>query len=40
MSDSTMRDAGVEEGELAQPVLERLEVELDHGEGLRATAGR
>ncbi len=26
--------ARVEEGELAQPVLQRLEVELDHGEGL------
>ena len=29
------RDAGVEEGELAQPVLQRREVELGHGEGLR-----
>jgi hypothetical protein len=27
-------DAGVEEGELAQPVLQRLEVELHHGEGV------
>ena len=27
-------DAGIEEGELAQTVLERGEVELDHGEGL------
>ena len=27
--------AGVQEGELAQPVLQRVEVELDHGEGLR-----
>ena len=32
-------DAGIEEGELAQPVLERREIELDHGEGLGATAG-
>ena len=29
-----MRDAGIEEGELAQPVLQRREIELDHGEGL------
>ena len=29
--------AGIEEGELAQPVLERVEVELDHGEGRRST---
>ncbi len=28
-------DAGIEEGELAQPVLQRGEVELDHGEGFR-----
>jgi len=28
--------AGIEEGELAQPVLQRGEIELDHGEGLRA----
>src|SRR3546814_1780935 len=26
--------AGVQEGQLAQPVLQRREVELDHGEGL------
>ena len=26
-------DAGIEEGELAQPVLQRREIELDHGEG-------
>ena len=30
------RDAGIEEGELAQPVLQRGEIELGHGEGLRA----
>ena len=28
-------DARIEEGQFAQPVLERLEVELDHGEGRR-----
>ena len=28
-------DAGIEEGELAQPVLQRGEIELGHGEGLR-----
>ena len=31
--------AGIEEGELAQAMLERLEIELDHGEG-RRPAGR
>ena len=30
-----MLDAGIEEGEFAQAVLQRGEVELDHGEGLR-----
>src|SRR5829696_8632468 len=28
-------DAGIEKGELAQPVLQRREVELHHGEGIR-----
>ena len=32
-------DAGIEERELAQAVLQRGEVELDHREGLRSTAG-
>ena len=32
-------DAGIQERELAQAMLERREVELDHGEGLRARAG-
>ncbi len=31
-------DAGIEEGELAQPMLQRREIELEHGEGLRSTA--
>ena len=30
-----MRHAGIEEGEFAQPMLQRREVELGHGEGLR-----
>ena len=29
-----MRDAGIQERELAQAVLQRREIELDHGEGL------
>ena len=27
-------DAGIQEGEFAQPMLERREIEFDHGEGL------
>ncbi len=30
--------AGIEEGEFAQPMLDRREIELDHGEGFAATA--